>query len=119
MLFYIVSFHRDQVRVPECVGETQMLSAGRVPANKRRSGAFHLKSFVQGLYFKQAWVLAVVLKTLDQQFKNDGYYFPEDNWQASEYSSITSWDLAFICMVPLLLSVLWLIWDHHVFFLWW
>lgn len=25
-----------------------------------------------------------------------------------------------ICMVPLLLSVLWLIWDHHIFFLrWW
>lgn len=25
-----------------------------------------------------------------------------------------------ICMAPLLLSVLWLIWDHHVFFLrWW
>lgn len=25
-----------------------------------------------------------------------------------------------ICTVPLLLSVLWLIWDHHIFFLqWW
>lgn len=24
--------------------------------------------------------------------------------------------LLLICMVPLLLSVLWLVWDHHVFF---
>lgn len=53
----------------------QILSAEIVPVSSGRSGAFQ----VHGLYFKQGCVLAVVLKTLDQQFKNDGYYFPEDS----------------------------------------
>lgn len=42
----------------------------------------------------QGWGLAVVLKPLDQQFKNDEYYFPEDNWQASEDNYTASWYLA-------------------------
>lgn len=91
-----------------------MLSAGRVPVNNGRSGAFQ----VHGIYFKRSLVLAVVLKTLDQQFKNYGYYFPKDSWQASEDSAITSWDLAYWHdFLPL--SVIWLIWDLHVLLWWW
>lgn len=67
-----------------------MLSAGRMPVNSGRSGAFQ----VHGLYFKQGCVLAVVLKTSHEQFKNNGYYFPEGGWQTSEDHAITDWDLA-------------------------
>lgn len=88
-----------------------MLSAGGVPVNNGRSGAFQ----VHGVYFRQGWVLAVVLKTLGQQFKTDGYYFAEDSWQKTVLSLA---GLLLICMVTLLLSVLWLVWDHQVLF-WW
>lgn len=86
-----------------------------MPVSNGRFGAFQ----VHGLYFRQGCVLAIVLKTLDQQFKNDGYYFPEDNWQVSEDSAITSWDLAHLhgslaCLAYLGSSclLLWCWWLH-------